>query len=95
MNVDRSAACAPAAAVAAVEAFVGACPHHRIRRGPSERRHCGRSNRRPALPRSGASSSMMTMVLAGVRRDCPRAGEEGEGGNGVGGASMVRVVDGT
>jgi hypothetical protein len=32
------------------------------------------------MPRSSASQSMMTMVLAGVRGDCPRAGEKGEGG---------------
>jgi hypothetical protein len=47
------------------------------------------------LPRSSASQSMMTTVLAGVYGDCPRAGEEGEGGDGAGVASMVRAIDGT
>jgi hypothetical protein len=44
-----------------------------------------------ALPRSSASQSMMTTLLARV---C-RAREEGEGGDGAGDASMVRAVDGT
>jgi hypothetical protein len=48
-----------------------------------------------ALPRSSASQSMMTTVLAEVHGDCPRAREEGEGGDGAGGASMVRAIDGT
>jgi hypothetical protein len=48
-----------------------------------------------ALLRSGASQSMMTTVLAGVCGDCPRAKEEGEGGDDAGGVSMVRAVVGT
>jgi hypothetical protein len=44
-----------------------------------------------ALPRSSGSPSMMMRVLTGGRG----SGEEGEGGEGIGDASMVRAVDGT
>jgi hypothetical protein len=43
-----------------------------------------------ALPRSSGSQSMMMRVLAGGLV----SGEEGEGGEGAGDASMVRAVDG-
>jgi hypothetical protein len=44
-----------------------------------------------ALPRSSRSQSMMMRVLARGRE----SGEEDEGGEGAGDASMVRAVDGT
>jgi hypothetical protein len=90
--IGGSGACAPSAAAAAVDALIGT-------------RECiiaygeGRLSASTAtgligaaaLPKLSVSQSMMTTLLAEVRG----SGEEGEGGDGAGGASMVRAVDGT
>jgi hypothetical protein len=87
----RSATCSPAAVLAVVEALVGTRTQIIVY---GEGRLRADTSPTPigatALWRSGASQSMMTTVLAGVREECLQAGEVEEGGDGAGGASMVR-----
>jgi hypothetical protein len=83
LPVGRSAACPPSAAAAAVDALMGA----RIVAYGDGRLSAGSAGSpigAAALPRSSGSQSMTITVLPGV---C-QTGEEGEGGEGAGDASM-------
>jgi hypothetical protein len=89
LPIRRSAACAPSAVAAAVDALIGACARIiAYGEGLLSTGTAADPIGTATLSRSSASQSIMTTVLTGVRG----AGEEGEGGDGAGGASMVRAV---